>query len=301
VGARVDGQDAGSGARAQWSLLLRGDWKAALELFEQATALQSESKVDIIATPSIINRYVSLNTTKKPFDNPKVREALNYAINKEALAKVAFSGYAVPADGVIPEGVDYATKLGPWPYDPAKARALLKEAGYPNGFETTLWSAYNNSTSQKTIQFVQQQLAQIGIKLQVQALEVGQRTEQVDAWPDPKTAKVRMYYTGWSSSTGEADWGLRPLFASEAWAPKLNNMSFYKSEVVDNALAKALVTTDEKERTALYKTAQEEIRKDLPRVPMITEQNLSAHAKRLSGVFVMPDGNINIDAIAVSN
>lgn len=164
-----------------------------------------------------------------------------------------------------------------------------------------LWSAYNNTTSQKTIQFVQQQLAQIGIKLQVQALEVGQRTEQVDAWPDPKTAKVRMYYTGWSSSTGEADWGLRPLFASEAWAPKLNNMSFYKSETVDNALAKALVTTDEKERAALYKTAQEEIRKDLPRVPMITEQNLSAHAKRLSGVFVMPDGNINIDAISTSN
>lgn len=88
--------------------------------FEQAAALQSESKVDIIATPSIINRYVSLNTTKKPFDNPKVREALNYAINKEALAKVAFSGYAVPADGVIPEGVDYATKLGPGRTTPRK-------------------------------------------------------------------------------------------------------------------------------------------------------------------------------------
>jgi glutathione transport system substrate-binding protein len=61
------------------------------------------------------------------------------------------------------------------------------------------------------------------------------------------------------------------------------------------------VTVDEKERTALYKTAQDEIRKDLPRVPMVTEQNLSAHAKRLSGVFVMPDGNINIDAISVAN
>jgi glutathione transport system substrate-binding protein len=112
---------------------------------------------------------------------------------------------------------------------------------------------------------------------------------------------VRMYYTGWSSSTGEADWGLRPLFASESWAPKLNNMSFYKSDVVDGALAKALITVDDKEKAALYKTAQEEIRKDLPRVPLVTEQNLSAHSKRLSGVYVMPDANINIDAIAVSN
>ena len=220
---------------------------------------------------------------------------------KPVLENNTRGGYAFPAQGVMPQGVKFAEKMDPIPYDVKKAKALLAEAGYPNGFESVLWSAYNNTTSQKTIQFVQQQLAQVGIKLQVQALEVGQRTEQVDAWPDPKTAKVRMYYTGWSSSTGEADWGLRPLFASESWAPKLNNMSFYKSDVVDNALAKALVTVDDKEKAALYKTAQDEIRKDLPRVPLVTEQNLSAHSKRLSGVYVMPDANINIDAIAVSN
>jgi ABC-type transport system substrate-binding protein len=51
----------------------------------------------------------------KPFDNPKVREAINYAINKEALAKVAFAGYATPMEGVVPQGVDYAFKTGPWP------------------------------------------------------------------------------------------------------------------------------------------------------------------------------------------
>jgi glutathione transport system substrate-binding protein len=131
--------------------------------YEQAAMLKTDPKVDVFAGPSIIARYISLNTTKKPFDNPKVREALNYAVNKDALTKVAFAGYATPADGVVPQGVDYATKTGPWPYDPAKARALLKEAGYPDGFESTLWSAYNNSTSQKVIQFVQQQLAQVGV------------------------------------------------------------------------------------------------------------------------------------------
>ena len=98
---------------------------------------------------------------EKPFDNPKVRQAVNYAINKQALCKVAFSGYARPADGVIPEQIPNAVKLGPWPYDPKKARELLKEAGYPNGFKTTLWSAFNNTTAVKTMQFVQQQLAQV--------------------------------------------------------------------------------------------------------------------------------------------
>ncbi|KAG1363149.1 hypothetical protein G6F59_018980 [Rhizopus arrhizus] len=61
-------------------------------------------------------RYLSMNTQQKPFDNVKVREAINYAINKEALAKVAFSGYATIVDGVVPTGVDFAHKTGPWPY-----------------------------------------------------------------------------------------------------------------------------------------------------------------------------------------
>ncbi|QHJ00211.1 glutathione ABC transporter substrate-binding protein GsiB [Xylophilus rhododendri] len=267
--------------------------------YEQAELLKKSDKLEVVASPSIITRFLSFNVLQKPYDNPKVREAIGYAVNKEALAKVAFAGYAFPAQGIVPQGVGYAVKMAPIPYDVKKAKELLAEAGYPNGFESTLWSAYNNTTSQKVIQFVQQQLAQVGIKLQVQALEVGQRAEKVDTWADPATAPVRLYYTGWSSSTGEADWALRPLFASEAWAPKLNNMSYYKNDIVDASIAKALVTVDEKEKEALYKTAQEQIRKDLPRVPLVTEQNLAAHAKRLSGVYVMPDGNINSDEIAV--
>ena len=187
-----------------------------------------------------------MNTQQKPFDNPKVREAINYAINKEALVKVAFSGYAIPAEGVLPKGVEYAAKLGPWPYNPAKARELLKEAGYPNGFESTLWSAYNYTTAQKVIQFVQQQLAQVGIKVQVQALEAGQRVERVESAQDPATAPVRMYYVGWSSSTGEADWAMRPLLASESFPPKLFNTAYYKNAEVDADIAKALVTTDQR-------------------------------------------------------
>lgn len=149
------------------------------------------------------------------------------------------------------------------------------------------------------LQLVQQQLQQVGIKLQVQALEAGQRTEWVDAWQDAKTAKVRLYFTGWSSSTGEADWALRPLFATEAWAPKLNNVAFYSNEVVDGGIAKALVATDPAERAALYKSVQEQLMKDLPRIPLVTDEILYAHSKRLSGVYAMPDGNINSGDIEI--
>ncbi|MGH8858911.1 MAG: ABC transporter substrate-binding protein, partial [Polaromonas sp.] len=162
------------------------------------------------------------------------------------------------------------------------------------------WSAYTTTTAQKTIQFIQQQLAQVGIKLSVQSLEPGQRTEWVQTAPDAKTAKVRMYYAGWSSSTGEADWALRPLLATEAWPPKLNNTAYYSNEKVDGYIAKALKSVDDKEKADLYREAQEQIMKDAPWAPLVTEKNLYATSKRLSGVYVMPDGNINASEIAVA-
>ncbi len=268
--------------------------------YEQAAELEKNAKLKVVTGPSIIQRYVSFNMLQKPFDDVRVRQAINYAINKQALAKVAFNGYAVPAEGIVPQGVAYAHKMPAWPYDPAKARALLKEAGYANGFESVLWSAYTTTTAQKTIQFLQQQLAQVGIKLSIQSLEPGQRTEWVQTAPDPKTAKVRMYYAGWSASTGEADWALRPLLATEAWPPKLNNTAYYSNPVVDDAIAKALVSVDDKEKAELYRRAQEQIMKDAPWAPLVTEKILFATSKRLSGVHVMPDGNIHSGDIAVA-
>ena len=264
---------------------------------EAVESLSKKPSLEVTVAPSIIHRYISFNTLQKPFDNPKVREALNYAINKDALVKVAFSGYAVPAEGVLPKGVEYATKLGPWPYNPAKARELLKEAGYPNGFESTLWSAYNYTTAQKVIQFVQQQLAQVGVKLQVQALEAGQRVERVESAQDPATAPVRMYYVGWSSSTGEADWALRPLLASESMPPKLLNTAYYKNPDVDADIAKALVTTSAADKARLYGDAQQRIWKDAPWAFLVTEQLVSVRARNLAGFYMIPDGGFEFENV----
>ena len=83
----------------------------------------------------------------------------------------------------------------------------------------------------------------------------------MDSWADPKTAKVRLYYTGWSSSTGEADWHCVPCSPPKPGLPKLNNMSFYSNDVVDGGIAKALVSTDDNEQAALYKSVQEQLMK----------------------------------------
>jgi glutathione transport system substrate-binding protein len=265
--------------------------------YELAEVLKAKPDLDVVAAPSIVLRYLSMNTQQKPFDNVKVRQAIAYAINKEALAKVAFNGYATPAMGVAPQGVEYAVKIGEWPYDLAKAKALMKEAGYADGFETELWSAYNHSTAQKVTQFLQQQLQQIGIRTKITLLEAGQRVEKVESWPDPKTAPVRLYYVGWSTSTGEADWALRPLLDGESWPPKLFNTAYYRSDRVDNDIKKAQLTTESAEKAKLYKDAQEAIWSDAPWAPLVVEKLLSAHSKKLSGVYVIPDASFNFTDI----
>ena len=264
---------------------------------EQVELLKSKPNLEITVSPSIVHRFVALNTQQKPFDNPKVREALNYAINKDALIKVVYGGYAIPAEGVIPKDVQFSTKLGPWPYNPVKARELLKEAGYPNGFESTLWSAFTDTTSQKAIQFIQQQLRVISVNVQVQALEAGQRVEKVESWQDPATAPVRMLYIGWSASTGEADWALRPLLASESFPPKSYNTGYYKNTAVDAGIAKALVTVDPMAKAQIYTEVQQQIWKDAPWINLATLQLVSARTKNFSGFYVMPDQSFNFDEI----
>src|SRR5215469_9032165 len=265
--------------------------------YEQAEILRTKPDIEVVAAPSIVLRYLSMNTMQKPFDNPKVRQAIAYAINKDALAKVAFNGYATPAEGVAPQGVEYAIKIGPWPYDVAKAKQLMAEAGYPNGFETELWSAYNHTTAQKVTQFLQQQLQQIGIKTKINLLEVGQRVEKVESWQDPGTAPVRLYYVGWSTSTGEADWALRPLLASESWPPRLFNTAYFKSTEFDADTKNDKLTPTGGEKATIYKDAQEVIWKEAPWAPLVVEKLLSAHNKKLSGVYVIPDASFNFTDI----
>ncbi|WP_442801093.1 glutathione ABC transporter substrate-binding protein GsiB [Serratia rubidaea] len=262
--------------------------------YEQAKVLEKNAKLNLVVAPSIQQRYISMNVTQKPFDNPKVRQALNYAINKEALIKVAFAGYAAPAQGPLPPTIDFASRYQPWPYDPAKARELLKEAGYPNGFSTTLWSSHNHSTAQKVLQFTQQQLAQVGVKVKVTAMDAGQRAAQVES-VGVKDTGVRMFYTGWSASTGEADWALSPLFASQAAPPKQFNTAFYSNPQVDKDLSDALATTDRSKKQALYKDAQDHIWADAPWIFLATERLLSAGSKQLSGFYVMPDTSFSFD------
>lgn len=178
---------------------------------------------------------------------------------------------------------------------------MLKEAGYPDGFETTLWSAFNHITAQKVIQSVQQQLGQVGIKVNVRALEAGQRVALVESVPDAKKAEVRMYYVGWSASTMEPDFALTPLVSTQAWPPKQFNTAYYSNPLVDEDLKKALQTTDREAKAKIYKAVQDQVWADAPWAFLVTEKVLYVHNNNLSGVKVMPDGSFNFEEIDLAD
>lgn len=104
-----------------------------------------------------------------------------------------------------------------------------------------------------------------------------------------------MFYTGWSASTGEADWALSPLFASQSWPPTQFNTAFYSNKQVDSDLAAALKTNDPQEKTRLYKEAQDIIWKESPWIPLVVEKLVSAHSKNLTGFWIMPDTGFSFD------
>ena len=256
------------------------------ELVERTSANES---VSVFNSPSIYERYLAINVSKKPFTDERVRKAIAYAINKDAFGKVVFSGYARTAEGVIPTDIPGAKRFDPWPYDPKKARELLKEAGYPNGFKTKLWSVFNSSTDVKALQFLQQQLRQVGISAEVQPLDAAQCVSLVDNHKDPATAPVRLIYTSWSNSTAEPDWGIRPLFDSREVPPVLGNYSYYNNPKVDAALDRGMAETDEAKRLAAYGEAQGYIWNEAPAVFLVWVNNLAAANKHLKNFHPLVD------------
>ena len=232
---------------------------------EQVKILEGEKNIVVTKEPSIIERYV------------------------------AFNGLADPTKGIAPKGVEFADEYGAWPYDPKKARELLKEAGYPNGFSATLWSLYNHTTAQKVIQFLQQQFAQVGVKVSVMAMEAGQRTAYL--LKKPEESQLNMVYGGWSSSTGELDWAIRPLLGTDSWAPVASNFGYYSNKTLDDNFRDALLTTDKAKKQAFYSVAQKATWNDCPWIYLVTEQNVSAHVKGLSGFYIQPDAGFEYSQI----
>ncbi|MDR0628507.1 MAG: ABC transporter substrate-binding protein [Treponema sp.] len=263
---------------------------------ESVKVLQADSSLTVGIRRSLVTYYLWLNTQKKPFSDKRVRQALNYAVDRNALIAVVENGIGSVPNAIIGPDTQFAKELPPIPYDVTKAKQLLAEAGYPNGFSTTIMGP-NTSTNTKTLEFFQQQYAPLGITIQNKLMESAITNERVQDATGPGSAvEVEMYLSGWSSSTGDADWAIRPLFATES-APPLNyNLAYFSNAKVDALIRQGLSSADDEVRRKAYFEVQDLLWEELPVVPRHIANIAWVTSRKIINVTNFPDGSVNLRA-----
>ena len=233
-----------------------------------------------------------MNNQKAPFNDVRVRQAINYAIDKDAYCAVVKNGLATPADSIIGTNVQFHKANDVYKVNIEKAKELLADAGYPDGFTTTLMYA-KTTANEKQATFIKQQLANVGINVELDGMENAILQEKVSKCTEEgANAEVNMYTIGWSLSTGDADWGIRPLMAIESEPPMSYNICYYENEKVDALLYDALGPADPAKRAECYAEIQDIIWEDSPLVCLAFDSNTWANNKNIINVGNMPDGGL---------
>ncbi len=229
------------------------------------------------------------NVTKKPFSDVRVRQAMAHAIDKRAIVDTFLSGFARVADSPLPPGVfPYKAQAQRYNYDPERAKRLLAEAGYPNGFSATMWVPIGTyASAQQISEAVAEMLKKVGINLKLEVMESGQWLILVRS-KGPRESALEMTYYGWGSQTADADYALRLVFHSDNFAPTCCNRNFYSNAEVDALLDKGLTATSQQERRSVYEKAQEILWRDQPWIWIFTVNHSAVGNRALSGVQILP-------------
>lgn len=256
---------------------------------------ERDPKIEILSQPSIIERYLIMNTQYQPFSDIKVRQAINYALDKQAIIKIAWGGAATEADSIIPPNLQFYSKQAAWPYDPEKAKALMKEAGYENGFEVVFLTP-NASNRLRATEMAQQQLKAIGITGEIQSMDIASFYNKLESHKvdDPNQVPF-IAFGGWSASTGDADWGIRPLLSTDAFPPSMSNFGFFSNPEVDKLVQSGLASADMKVRGDAYADLQEKIWPMAPWGYLFVDTLVAAKVKNLKGIYPMPDGAFSVE------
>jgi peptide/nickel transport system substrate-binding protein len=258
--------------------------------------LQTNPKITILRTPSMRTMFVGFNCLKEPFTDKRVRQALNYAVNKETILKDLLAGVGRVSDAPISPGIFGYAPIKTYEYNIEKAKAMLAEAGFPEGFETTLHPAvgrYYMDASVATAVVVD--LLKVGVKAEIKSMEWGIYLPFILS--EKEVAEHNLYILGWQTVTGDADFGLFSLFHSGEWPKKGMAASFYKNEKVDQLLELARGSTNPKERMRLYKEAMTLIVDDAPWIFLYSEVQVTGVRANVKGMIVHPkEGVISKEA-----
>jgi peptide/nickel transport system substrate-binding protein len=251
-------------------------------------ALQREKDLQVQVSPGTIYNYLAFNLRDPILKDVRVRQAIAYAINKDVMIRYLWRGLAQPAKSVLPQhSWAYNGDVPDYAYDPEKARALLDAAGYPahNGtrFELTMKTS-TEETTRLLAAVLQQQLAQVGIKLEIRTFEFA------TFYSDVVKGAFQMYSLRWIGGNEDPDI-FEHVFSSQSFPPKRANRSYYVNPEVDKLIEQGKATVDEQQRKQIYARLQRVLAHDLPYVNLWYLDNVLIHSQRVTNVHLDPPGS----------
>ena len=226
---------------------------------------------------------------KLPFDNLKVRLAINHAINKTEIIEHLYQGTGIPAKNPIPPTLwSYDDTIEDYEYNPELAKQLLAEAGYPNGFETTLWALPVPRPyipdGFALAEVLQSELRNIGVEATIVTYDWGTYLAKTEV------GEHDMAMLGWIADEGDPD-NFFYYLLSKTYAEKpAFNIAFYRSDEMQDVLERARTSTDRNKRTELYRQAQAIFHRDAPWVPLAHAQRLLVVDRRVRNLRLAPIG-----------
>jgi ABC-type transport system substrate-binding protein len=199
---------------------------------------------DLQRRPALRDLYVSMNTTRGPLKDVRVRRALNHAIDVPTLLSTLFANRGIRAAGALPPGVTgYDSTRTPYRYDPVLAKRLLAEAGYPNGFALKLWRTQRAELA-RLAQSIQQGLAEIGVRAEIVERDASSARAAV------RNGEADLFLTDWYADYPDPENFNYPLFHSRNKGPG-GNYAFLADAGLDSMISRARATPDEAEKARL--------------------------------------------------
>ncbi|WP_279145604.1 ABC transporter substrate-binding protein SapA [Photobacterium carnosum] len=261
----------------------------------QLPVITDNNNYELLAQTGMNVSFLALNTDLKPLNNLKVREAISYAINRNTLLNSVYYGTATKAKSLLPPtSWAYNNDSKAINYNPKKAKALLKQAGYNTDQILTMWvpleSRPYNPSPQKTAELIQANLKAIGINVIIY------HQDNIGRLGVNNMNKYDMMLAGWIADNGDPDNFLRPLLSCNAKHVGLNVANWCDIQF-DNLLELALRTNKTQQRVNYYKHAQDILDQQVPIIPLAHGVRFQAHNKTLGGLQMSPFGSYSFSSV----
>lgn len=272
--------------------LLAGDFDIVVDVSPHSIpVLERHAKTEVRVVDGTRSFFIALNTRKPPFDDIKVRRAVAHALDRERLIKEHLGGNATIIDGILsPHAFGKNEHLARHSHDSERARALLTEAGYPDGLDVELDVARQLFPLAESIVV---QLAAAGIRAQAIGDDVPEISEK---WRGGKSKQVgRMWLKSW----GNASLDPAGIFDPTHRTGGRGNTAGYSNPSLDALLSAAEAELNPSRRADLYRRAESIANRELPYIYLWVPKDIYGVSNRVSGFAAAPDGRLNLQDVCI--